>query len=194
MTTNGGMIAGIFDEAVRNLGAVSEQYIQAVEHGVALLVKTFRAGNKALVFGNGGSAADAEHICGELVGRFLRERRPLPAMALSSNPAILTALSNDCSFENVFERQIQAYGKPGDVAWAISTSGHSKNVIRALEMARAQGLSTMGLAGNGGGSMAQLCDVLVAIESRSAPRVQEVHVVTYHAICEAVEDALFAPG
>jgi D-sedoheptulose 7-phosphate isomerase len=104
---------------------------------------------------------------------------------------VLTAWSNDCSFDTAFARQVDAYGKPGDVAWGISTSGNSKNVIRALETARERGLSTIGLAGNNGGAMAQSCDVLMAIESRFTPRVQEIHLVTYHAICEAIENALF---
>jgi D-sedoheptulose 7-phosphate isomerase len=128
-----------------------------------------------LVFGNGGSSADAQHICGELVGRFMCERRALPAIALSANQAVITAWSNDCSFETVFSRQIEALGRPGDVAWGISTSGNSPNVIEALRVARQSGLSTIGLTGQSGGRMAQWCDVLMAVPLTETPRVQEVH-------------------
>ena len=158
-----------------------------------MLTKTFRDGGKLLVFGNGGSAADAQHICGELVGRFNMERPGLPAIALAGNPALVTAWANDHTFETVFERQIQALGKPGDAAWAISTSGNSPNVVLGCERARRAGLKTIGLTGAGGGKLAGCCDVLLAAPVQGTPRIQEVHLVTYHAICAGVEANLFGP-
>jgi D-sedoheptulose 7-phosphate isomerase len=157
-----------------------------------MLVAAFLSGQKLLVFGNGGSSADAHHICAELVGRFARERRGLPAMALSSDPSILTSLGNDYGFAAIFERQVEAHGKPGDVAWGISTSGNSPNVVRAMKAAKGLGLKTIGLTGAGGGEMAQFCDVLMATPLKETPRIQEIHVLTYHAICEAVEAKVFA--
>jgi D-sedoheptulose 7-phosphate isomerase len=150
----------------------------------------FAAGHKLLVFGNGGSSADAQHLAAEFVGRFAVERRPLPAIALTTNQALLTAWSNDQSFDDVFARQVEALGAAGDVALGISTSGNSQNVISALRCARARGLRTIGLTGKGGGDMAELCDVLLAVPLTSTARVQEVHVVTYHAICGAIEARL----
>jgi D-sedoheptulose 7-phosphate isomerase len=127
------------------------------------------------------------HICGELVGRFLTDRRPIPALALSANQVVLTALSNDYGYETVFARQVEALAKPGDVVWGISTSGNSKNVVEALKAAHSAGALTIGLTGMRGGAMAQHSDVLLAVPLSVTPRVQEVHVATYHAICEAVE-------
>lgn len=144
-----------------------------------------------LAFGNGGSSADAQHLCAELVGRFVRERRALPAIALTTNQALLTAWSNDYQFDDVFARQIEAFGRPGDVAFGISTSGNSPNVVNALKRARSLGLRTIGLTGAGGGAVAPHCDVLMAVPLTETPRIQEVHLVTYHALCAALEDRLF---
>jgi D-sedoheptulose 7-phosphate isomerase len=172
--------------------ACAGPYGDAVNAAVELLVDTFASGHKVLVFGNGGSSADAQHICGELVGRFLKERKPLPAMALSANQAVLTAWANDYAYEHVFARQVEAHGRPGDLAWGLSTSGNSKNVVEALSVARAGGVRTIGMTGETGGLVAPYCDVLLAAPSRSTPRIQEIHIVTYHAICGAVEDRLFS--
>ncbi|TCZ59672.1 D-sedoheptulose-7-phosphate isomerase [Roseicella aquatilis] len=162
----------------------------AMEQAVALTATALRAGKPLLVCGNGGSAADAQHIVGEMVGRFLKERRALKAICLSSNPAVLTAWSNDYAFETVFSRQVEAYAEPGGVLLGLSTSGNSANVVRALEAARALGMGTIGLTGEGGGRMAALCDVLFAVPSRSTPAIQQVHLNLYHCFCAAVEDAL----
>jgi len=142
-----------------------------------LLVSALKARKPVLVFGNGGSASDAQHIAGELVGRFFKERRAFNVIALSSNTSVLTAWANDYA---------------GGIAWGISTSGNSKNVLRALETARTMNMHTLGLAGEGGGKMAPLCDVLLDVPSRITPRVQELHVILYHYICEQVETALSA--
>ena len=182
----------VFATAAGNLiAACNGDYLRRIGEAVEILAGAFRAGKKLLVYGNGGSASDAQHICGELVGRFLKERRGLPAIALSSNQAVLTAWGNDYSFETVFERQVQALGQPGDVAWGISTSGNSLNVIHAHRIAREMGLVTIGLTGLGGGRLAPWCDLLLDAPVNETPRVQEVHLVTYHAICAAVEERLF---
>ena len=181
-----------FEEAARTLNALcSTTYPDRVQEAIHLLVERLSAGNKVLLCGNGGSAADAMHISAELVGRFRRDRRALPAIALNTDPAILTALSNDYSYDSVFARQVEALATTGDIVWGISTSGNSKNVVEALRCARALGAATIAFTGEGGGAMAEHADVLLAVPLASTPQIQEVHVVTYHAICEAVEEALF---
>ncbi len=162
----------------------------AMDAAVKATVAALAAGRPLLVCGNGGSAADAQHIVGEMVGRFLQERRALKAICLSSNPAVLTAWANDYSFETVFSRQVEAYAEPGGVLLGISTSGNSKNVVLALEAAKARGMVTLGLTGEGGGRMAVLCDHLLAAPSTSTPAIQQVHLCLYHYYCAAVEAAL----
>jgi D-sedoheptulose 7-phosphate isomerase len=182
-----------FEDAARSLQSVcTTSYPAQISRAVDLLVERFSAGNKVLVCGNGGSAADAMHICGELVGRFFKERRALPAIALNADAAVLTAWSNDYGYEFVFSRQVEALAKRGDVVWGISTSGNSKNVVGALRTARERGASTIAMTGQGGGAMAEYADVLLAVPLSVTPRIQEVHAVTYHIICEAVEAALCA--
>jgi len=186
-------ITAAFEDTARNLSSIcSTSYPAKIQQAIDLLVERFSAGNKLLVCGNGGSAADAMHICAELVGRFLQDRRPLPAIALNANPAILTALGNDYCYETVFSRQVEALANAGDVVWGISTSGNSQNVVEALKSAHAQGARTIGLTGSGGGAMAEHADVLLAVPLSETPRIQEVHLVTYHVICEAVEAELCA--
>ena len=187
------MVQSTFKEVAGNFRLLSEarSYRAAVEQAIHLLTARFRAGNRLLVFGNGGSCADAQHICGELVGRFALEREGLPAVALSADQAVITAWSNDFSFDTVFARQVEALGSAGDVAWGISTSGNSPNVVNGFRAARRRGLRTIGLTGEGGGAAAEFCDVLMAVPLSSTPRVQEIHLVTYHIICAAVEEQLF---
>ena len=148
------------------------------------------AGGKVLVFGNGGSAADAQHLAGELVGRFQRDRPGLAALALTTDPTILTAVANDFGFEQVFRRQIDAHGRAGDVAVGISTSGRSPNVLEALRLARERGLLTVGLSGNGGGQMRGLVDHLVDVPHPETARIQEVHAMVVHVLCQVIEDEL----
>jgi D-sedoheptulose 7-phosphate isomerase len=184
-------IKAVFQAAARNLDAIgSTSYPDQIQRAVDLLIERLSAGNKLLVCGNGGSASDALHIAAELVGRFLRERRALPAIALNANPAVLTALSNDYCYEAVFSRQVEALASPGDVVWGISTSGNSKNVVAALRTARERQAATIALTGRGGGAMAEHADVLLAVPLAETPRIQEIHVVTYHVICDAVEAAI----
>jgi D-sedoheptulose 7-phosphate isomerase len=189
-----GAAIAAFEDAARSLQSVcSTSYPSQISRAVDLLVDRLSKGNKLLVCGNGGSAADAMHICAELVGRFLKERRALAAIALNTDPVILTAWSNDYSYESVFARQVEALAKPGDIVWGISTSGNSKNVLAALKTARELGASTMALTGQGGGAIAEYADVLLAVPLSVTARIQEVHTVTYHIICEAVEAALCQP-
>jgi D-sedoheptulose 7-phosphate isomerase len=180
-----------FEDSARSLQSIcSTSYPAQISRAVDLIVERLSDGNKLLVCGNGGSAADAMHICAELVGRFVKERQALPAIALNADPVILTAWSNDYAYESVFSRQLEALAKPGDVVWGISTSGNSKNVVAALKRGRELGASTMALTGQGGGAMAEYADVLLAVPLSVTARIQEVHTVTYHIICEAVEAAL----
>src|SRR5262249_16953986 len=145
-----------------------------------------------IFFGNGGSAADAQHLAAEFLGRYLRERDPLPAVALNTNTSAITAIGNDYGYEHTFSRQLKALAVRGDVAVGISTSGHSKNVIEAMSVARAMGVTTIAMTGATGGKMKDLADILIAVPSKDTPRIQECHILAGHALCDAVEGALTA--
>ena len=162
----------------------------AIRAAAAAIVTCYQQGGKLLLCGNGGSAADAQHIAGELTGRFLRERAAWPAIALHTNTSILTAIANDYGADWVFSRQVEALGKPGDVLLAISTSGKSRNCIEAMKQAKKQGLTVISLVGGEGGEMKALSDICVHIPSAVTPRVQEAHITVAHVICELVENAL----
>jgi D-sedoheptulose 7-phosphate isomerase len=155
------------------------------------IVKSLRAGGKVFFFGNGGSAADAQHLAAEFTGRYLKERRALPALALHANTSSLTAIGNDYGFDFVFARQLEALGKEGDVAIGISTSGNSANVIRAMEIAKSKSIYTVALVGASGGAMRKLADCALCIPSEETPRIQECHILAGHLICEIVEQMLF---
>jgi len=155
------------------------------------LIDAYMKGNKVLLCGNGGSAADAQHIAAELSGKFYLDRRPLPAEALHVNTSYLTAVANDYSYEEVFARLVQANGKQGDVLIAISTSGNSKNILKAIEIASQMQMITIGLTGGNGGRMLRLCKHVICVPSSSTPRIQEAHIMIGHIICEIVEDHLF---
>jgi D-sedoheptulose 7-phosphate isomerase len=155
------------------------------------IVMSMRAGGKVFFFGNGGSAADAQHLAAEFTGRYLKERRALPALALHANTSSLTAIGNDYGFDFVFARQLEALGNAGDVAVGISTSGNSSNVLRALEVAKSKSMYTVVLAGATGGAMKKLADCTLCIPSDETPRIQECHILTGHLICEIVEQMLF---
>jgi D-sedoheptulose 7-phosphate isomerase len=154
------------------------------------LIAAYRSGHKSLFFGNGGSAADAQHLAAEFLGPYLCERRPLPAAALHVNTSAVTAIANDYGYEHVFSRQLQALAAPGDVAIGISTSGNSFSVIEAITVARQMGLFTIGLTGASGGRLRGLVDVLIAVPSNETPRIQECHILVGHALCDAVEQAI----
>ena len=154
-------------------------------------MEAFKAGNKVLLFGNGGSAADAQHIAAEFVNRFLIERPPLPAIALTTDTSILTSISNDYGYADSFAKQVKALGKEGDVAIGISTSGKAANVIKAIKVAKEMGLKTVSLAGGDGGDLAKLSDIALVVDSSSTPRIQEVHITIGHVLCEMVDRMLF---
>ena len=161
---------------------------------VNLIARTFTSGGKLLLFGNGGSAADAQHIAAEFVNRYLIERPPLPAIALTTDTSVLTSVSNDYSFAEVFAKQVRALGRAGDVALAISTSGNSPNVLRALEVCREIGIHTVGLTGGRGGELAGRVDYLLRVSAATTPRIQETHILIGHALCELVDELLFGQG
>ena len=171
---------------------VLETCLPAMTVAADALIAAYRNGRKALFFGNGGSAADAQHLAAEFLGRYLRERRPLPAAALVGNASALTAIANDYGYEQVFARQIQALAVAGDVAVGISTSGNSQSVIEGVKTARQMGVYTIGLTGANGGRLRELVDVLIAAPSNETPRVQECHILVGHALCDAVEQAVAA--
>lgn len=169
------------------------QLEQRLERAIDLFCTALAWGRPVLVCGNGGSAADAQHIAGELVGKFLLQRRALNVQCLSSNSSVLTAWANDVSFETVFARQVEAHGMPGGVLWALSTSGSSSNVVLAAKAAQAGGMSVVSLTGKSGGDLGPLSDVLLEVPSRSTPRIQEFHLLYYHHLCQQIEARLCPP-
>jgi D-sedoheptulose 7-phosphate isomerase len=158
---------------------------------INLISQAFERGNKLLLFGNGGSAADAQHIAAEFVNRYIIDRPPLPAIALTTDTSILTSVSNDLAFQEIFAKQVKALGKDGDVAIGLSTSGNSPNVIKAFEVAREMGIKTVALVGNEGGMLAKIADIAMIVPSSSTPRIQETHILVAHILCEMVEHQLF---
>jgi D-sedoheptulose 7-phosphate isomerase len=164
----------------------------AMDHAIAAIVGALSAGKPLLVCGNGGSAADAIHITGELVGRFMEDRRALNVICLATNPGAITAWSNDHSFDTAYSRQVEAYGAKGAVLLGISTSGTSRNIVLAFEKARQMQMVTIAMTGEGGGKLAPLADCLLAAPSRNTPQIQQVHVCLYHYLCEHVERRMMA--
>jgi D-sedoheptulose 7-phosphate isomerase len=173
--------------------AISESnvLIEQMEQAAQMIVAAIKNGGKLLVVGNGGSAADAQHIAGEFVSRFHFDRPGLPAIALTTDTSIITAIGNDYGYEKVFSRQVQALGKPGDILLAISTSGNSKNVVAAIDEATKGAISVIGLAGESGGKMADLCTLCLCMPSGETPKIQEGHILVSHIICGLVEAAMF---
>lgn len=167
------------------------RHAQTLEDAAARTARALAQGHKLLLCGNGGSAADAQHLAGEFVNRLLIDRPPLPAIALTTDSSVLTAIGNDFGYAQVFAKQVQALGQPGDVLLAISSSGNSPNVLEALRAARQQGLLTVGLTGFGGGAMAELCDILLDVPHDRTPLVQEVHIAAGHILCQLVDHYLF---
>ena len=169
---------------------LGDQQLQPVADAAAAILAASQEGRKVLIFGNGGSAADAQHFATDLVGRFQRERRPVAALALSADSTLLTAVANDYAFDRVFVRQIEGLGTPGDLAFGISTSGRSANVVEGLRAARARGLRTIALTGGDGGPAGALADIHINVPAPDTARVQEAHCTLIHAICELVEREL----
>ena len=162
----------------------------AIEEAAGLIQATLSRGGKLLLCGNGGSAADSQHIAAELTGRFIKDRRPLAAVALSTDTSALTCIANDYSFDEVFSRQVMALGQRGDCLLGISTSGNSRNIIRAADAARAAGIHVIGLLGRDGGALRALCDVPIVVPSSTTARIQEAHIFIGHTLCAMVEEAL----
>ena len=165
--------------------------IAKIEKVTALVVKAFASGNKVLFCGNGGSAADAQHLAAEFSGRFYLDRDPLPSEALHCNSSYITAVANDYGYDIVYSRMVKAMGKPGDVLISLSTSGNSVNIIKAAEQAKEIGMITVGLTGAGGGKMQAICDHLINVPSTDTPRIQESHIMVGHIICQLAEQELF---
>jgi len=182
-------ISDLIRRSVAAIAAMSPACIESIDRVAAMLIEAFSSGKKVLICGNGGSAADAQHIAGELAGHFQRERRPLPAMALSTDTSVLTAIANDYSFEEVFARQVQAAGEANDVLWAISTSGNSPNVLAAARAARGIGMKVVAFTGVGGGKLAGLADVALKAPADVTWLIQQCHQVAYHAVCEIIDAA-----
>ncbi|WP_274318779.1 D-sedoheptulose-7-phosphate isomerase [Paenibacillus qinlingensis] len=174
--------------------AKDRDLLRFIEQAARKMIEVYRNGNKIMLGGNGGSAADAQHIAGEFVSRFYFDRPGLPCIALTTDTSILTAIGNDYGYEQLFARQIQANGQSGDLFIGISTSGNSPNVIRGLEMCRAMGITTIGLTGELGGRMAALCDICIRIPSQETPRIQEAHILIGHILCAIVEESIFGKG
>ncbi len=187
-------IARHFDASLRALTRAAEDaaWLDRVREAATMIDAAIKAGGKVLLAGNGGSAADAQHIAAELVGRYKLERAALPAIALTTDTSALTAIGNDYGFEHIFERQVRALGRKGDVLIAISTSGRSPNILAAIEAARAHDMRVIGFTGPKGGDMANLCDVLLAAPGTDTATIQQLHMVAAHAICDAVEQAFAA--
>ncbi len=186
-----GLARAGFEESLRATRATLEGGLGPLLAAARLLETALRAGHRVLCFGNGGSAAQAEHLAAELAGRYARERPGLPAQALGAGAADLTAIANDYGYEQVFARLLAAHGEAGDVAVALSTSGDSPNVVAAAEEARRRGLRSVALCGRGGGKLAGLVDLALVVPSHSTARIQEVHAIAIHVLCELVERALF---
>jgi D-sedoheptulose 7-phosphate isomerase len=178
-------------ESLRVKAQFFEENKERIAKTAEVMAHGLRNGRKMLFFGNGGSAADAQHLAAEMVGRFGPDRSPLAAISLSTDSSILTAVGNDYGFENVFARQIEALGQAGDTAVAISTSGNSPNVLHALDVARSKALFTVGFTGESGGKMLDRAEVLFRVPSRQTPRIQETHILLGHIICELIDRDLF---
>ncbi len=177
-------------ESAKLINALAAEVPKEIQSIAETIINGFKNGSKVLIFGNGGSAADAQHFAAELVGRFKKERRGLGAIALTTNSSTLTALANDYDFDIIFKRQIEAFGKKGDIAIGISTSGQAANVIKGLEQAKEMGLKTIALSGRKGTNLTNITDLSLLIDSDNTPHIQEAHILVIHIICKLVEDAI----
>lgn len=184
-------IIKIFRESSQLKEAFVNENLTRIVAVVEAVTAALKGGNKILLFGNGGSAADAQHLAAEFVNRFVIERPPLPAIALTTDTSVITSIGNDYDFADIFSKQIRAIGQKGDVAWGMSTSGTSANVVKGLEAAKKIGMVTVGLTGRDGGEIARIVDYALNVSSSSTPRIQEVHITVGHVICEMVDFKLF---
>ena len=184
------LIKKMIEESIKVKESVYKDELDNIEKAAIAITSSLKKGGKLLVFGNGGSAADSQHIAAELVGRFKKERRPFKAIALTTNTSTISALANDYAYEITFARQLEALGEKNDVAMGISTSGSSKNVIAAIKKARELGLKTIGLTGGDGGMLKREADIAIVVGSNDTPRIQESHIMIGHIICELIEEEL----
>ncbi|MDD4879859.1 MAG: D-sedoheptulose 7-phosphate isomerase [Candidatus Omnitrophica bacterium] len=184
-------IESILEESISVKKDLLVSQAGAIEKAADAVIESLRSGGKVIIFGNGGSAADSQHMAAELVGKFLKERKGVPAVALTTNTSIITAIANDYSYDEVFSRQLDAIAGNNDVAVGISTSGNAKNVIRAVELANKKGLVTVALTGRDGGGLAKIAKIPIIVPSGSTPRIQEAHVTVVHILCQLAEEALF---
>lgn len=184
-------IIKIFEDSAQTKVRFARENADKIAEVVQLIAQTFREGKKVILFGNGGSATDASHIAAEFVNRFLMERPPLPAIALNTDVAVLTSISNDYDYVQVFSKQLAALGHEGDVVIAISTSGNSPNVLKAVEMAKKNGIKTVALTGGTGGKLAQVADYAFVVPTKHTPRIQETHITLGHTLCQMVDEELF---
>lgn len=184
------MIEFELNDHLQTIELVAKELPKKLELACELCVKTLKNGNKILICGNGGSAADAQHFSAELTGRYKTERRGLPSIALSTDTSALTAIGNDYGFERVFSRQVDALAQDGDLVIGISTSGNSKNIINAFKVAKLRGCHTLGLSGRDGGAMNEACELNLIIPSSNTPRIQEMHILLIHTICQAIDNNL----
>ena len=180
-------IKSTIEEHQSVMAAVQKENTASVSQAASAIAMSLKKGGKLLVCGNGGSAADSQHFAAELVGSYKKERKALPAIALTTDTSTLTSIGNDYGFERVFARQVEALGKKGDVLAALSTSGTSPNILAAIEAAKKQGMHVIGMTGQSGGKMKALCDLCICIPSPSTPRIQEAHITLIHAICEMID-------
>ncbi|ARE79873.1 D-sedoheptulose 7-phosphate isomerase [Campylobacter helveticus] len=185
-----------FEESIKVKKQIleDEALIALIEKVAKELIKAYKDGKKTLLAGNGGSAADAQHIAGEFVSRFYFDREGIPSIALTTDTSIITAIGNDYGYEKLFSRQVQAQGVKGDVFIGISTSGNSKNILEALKVCKEKGILSVGLTGENGGAMGELCDYCIKVPSTCTPRIQESHIVIGHILCAIVEEELFGKG
>jgi D-sedoheptulose 7-phosphate isomerase len=181
-----------FEESIRVKQGFLRDNLETLTQAIDTVVRAFQSGNKLLLFGNGGSAADAQHMAAEFVNRFMIERPPLPAIAFTTDTSVLTSIANDYSYNEVFAKQVQALGKEGDMAVALSTSGNSSNVIAAIDACKKSKITTIGLTGGKGGQLAEKVDFLLNVsEGRNSARIQETHILIGHVICDLVDQILF---
>lgn len=190
------MIRNRIHETIDNLNKLllDEQAMESISHAIDLIINAIKSGNKLLICGNGGSAADAQHIAGEFLCRFYKEREPLPAIALTTDTSILTSISNDYSYNEIFSRQVKGIGRYGDILFGISTSGSSKNIVHAFKTARQIGIKTILLTGRTEREIAQISDIVIKTPSADTPRIQEMHLLIEHIICEAIEEKVCGQG
>ncbi len=185
------IIKDTFLEIANNFEKLVEESLDEIKIAHELMIASIKKGGKIIYCGNGGSAADSQHLAAELIGRYRKNRKPIPALALTTDTSIITAIANDFSFEDIFSRQIEALGNKNDILYAISTSGKSKNIIACIKLAKSKNIKVIGLTGNDGSQMSEYCDVLIKTPSNRPDRIQEMHIAIGQLLCQLIEDELY---